>query len=222
MASFSVQPREHPATDTSVDASATDARRPPAWREPMRWAWGAAAFVTVSAAVWCWLISTPGAHVLVQLPFVALVLVATATVLWTSAAWLLDRRADPPKRFDPPKRSDPPLRIPWPAALVAVVLLLTVLGTRADVSVRARFATNRDELTALATGAPAPAVVSVAPGFLRYRSVAVETIPGGTMVVTGGHPVAHGFVYLPDPADVERWDGATSLRPLGGGWYLTV
>ncbi len=102
-----------------------------------------------------------------------------------------------------------------------MVLLLAVLGTRADVSVRARFAANRDELTALATGTQ-PADAGVAPGFLPYGHFDVETVPGGTMIVTGGHPVAHGFVYLPDPADAERWDGAVSLRPLGNGWYLTV
>ena len=42
------------------------------------------------------------------------------------------------------------------------------------------------------------------------------------MIVTGGHPVALGFVHLPDTADAERWSGASALRPLGGGWYLTV
>lgn len=201
MPTFSVQPNE---------SSQRTAPRSPAWQEPMTWAWGGVAFVVLATLAWFWLISTPGVHLLVLLPFVVLFLIAAATVLWTSAAWLFARRSDPPRRT------------PWPAALVAVVLLLAVLGTRADVSVRARFAANRDELTALATGAGSSSDASVAPGFLRYRYVDVETVPGGTMIVTGGHPVAHGFVYLPDPADAERWEGASSLRPLGNGWYLTV
>ena len=201
MTTFSVRPAE---------SSQRTAQRPRAWQEPMTWAWFGAVFVVVATLAWFWLISTPGVHLLVQLPFVVLFLIASATVLWTSAAWLFGRHSEPPRRA------------PWPAALVAVALLLAVLGTRADVSARARFAANHDELTALATGTQPSSEVSVAPRFLRYGHIEVDTVPGGTMVVTGGHPVALGFVYLPDPADSERWDGTASLRPLGDGWYLTV
>ena len=185
--------------------------RPPAWLEPMRWAWGGATFVVVATLAWFWLISTPGTHVLVLAPFVVAFLIAAATSLWTAVAWLFTRDAEPPRRT------------PWPAVLVGGVLVLAVLGTRADVSVRARFAANRTELTDLVTVArPAGSDDGGTVGFLRYGHVEFDPVPGGTMVVTGGHPAAIGFVYLPDPAYAERWDGATSLRPLGGGWYLTV
>lgn len=201
MTTFSVQPT------TSSQRAAT---RPPAWLEPTAWAWGGAGFVVGATVLWLWLISTPGTHVLVLAPFLVLFIIAVGTSLWTSVAWLSARHSEPPRRT------------PWPAVVVAVVLALAVLGTRADVSVRARFAANRDELTALATGARPSSEAHTAPGFLRYGHLDVESVPGGSMIVTGGHPAANGFVYLPDPADAERWDGATSLRPLGGSWYLTV
>ena len=201
MTTFSVQPTESSQRETT---------RPPTWLEPMAWAWCGAGLVVVATVPWFWLISTPGTHVLVLAPFLVLFIIAAGTSLWTLVAWMFARHSDPPRRA------------PWPAAGVTVVLLLAVLGTRADVSVRARFAANRDELTALATGARPSSEAHTAPGFLRYGHLDVESVPGGSMIVTGGHPAANGFVYLPDPADAERWDGATSLRPLGGSWYLTV
>jgi hypothetical protein len=117
-------------------------------------------------------------------------------------------------------------RTPWPSAVVLVVALLVVVGTRYDVSIRARFELHRDELTDLVTSEPPPSAdepnaspwIEV-PG---YGSAEVVSVPGGTMIVTGGHPEALGFVHLPDADDVEGWDGPAALRSLGGDWYLTV
>jgi protein-S-isoprenylcysteine O-methyltransferase Ste14 len=178
-------------------------------------AWIAASLYVLVALAWFWLISVPGSWLPTLVPFVGVLLAGFLIAAWHLLQWAIERRAG---------RT---LTTPWPAMLVLVVALVAVVGTRYDVSARLRFETMRDELTEIAGRPTTPARQSngdVNPTYVQipgHGSATVTEVDGGVMVETGGHPMAMGFVYLPDPDDASTWDDP-DLRPLGGGWYLTT
>lgn len=179
-------------------------------------AWIAASLYVLVALAWFWLISVPGTFLLTLVPFVGVLLAGFLIAAWRLLHWAVERRGGRTPTT------------PWPATLVLVVALAVVAGTKYDVSARLRFETMRDELTEIARRPVPPAQQpngDVSPTYVQisgHGSAEVFEVDGGVMVVTGGHPVAMGFVYLPDPDDASTWEDATGLRSLGGGWYLTT
>lgn len=178
-------------------------------------AWGALALLVFVAVGWFWLTSAPGAFPPVLLPLVVFFVGAGLTAGWVVVRWIASRRRGV-------QRSTP-----WPALLAVVVLAVVLVGTREDLGVRLRFELHRERLTTLVTTSPLPpATDDMRSGLLMeidgYGSVTLMAVPGGTMIVTGGHPVAQGFVHLPDATAALEWSEPTELEPLGGDWYLTV
>lgn len=200
----------HGFDEDQVEPAATAARWP-----STGWAWAALMLLVLVAAGWFWITSVPGPFPLVLLPFLACFVAAGLTAGWFVVRWIASRRRGVGRST------------PWLALAAIGVLAVVVVGSMLDLGVRIRFELYRERLTTLATTPSlGPATPDMSTGLLMevdgYGSVTVMAVSGGTMVITGGHPVAHGFVYLPDTHAVIAWPGPTELEPLGGDWYLTV
>lgn len=201
MSPFSVEPSA--PSDTPV-------RR---WRRVA--AWISVLVVAAVAALWFWVTSVPGTFLLTLVPFLLFFAVSGLAASVVLVEWRSRRR------------SDAATAVPWPALVVVAVLVLVFVGTRANLGVRLLLELHRESLTELATSVPSPpAGEDVGKGLLMeipgYGSVEVVAMTGGTMIVTGGDGAANGLVYLTDTDALKRWPGPTALKPLGGGWYVTV